>query len=275
MTTLQGSNTCQYPECTAPLGGDSQMAGYLTCHTHRVCRFCLEPISSSEVRLAFTRAEEDGREVGYSDLYHTRCYAKENPPVPLVSSDPEATTIIKQSELDFLNILRLMVIPDSDLSVTTNENNAMIQNKRLVENMSLDDAMLHLRMMEASVAACSIYIRTHPKFRKEALSEREKKHSAKAKTEALTSSRPAGVKSDDSEEIALGTFMEMFGLKERTSAKAIYRDRNKAIQGLMKTNGMPEPMARDIVTQMLQVKGVLGNKVVSPISPVSKPEVKS
>ena len=236
--------------CQKPLGADSRDARMRLCHEHRKCVVCGRDLNAIEQRLAHdTSVANDGEPI---EPVHPRCKAATH---PTIEQDP--TLSIKQSEYDYLNMLRLMVIPDEQLSVTTNENNAMIQCNRLITSMaSFDEKLLHLRMLEACVAQASIAVRTDPKYRKDALAEREKKHQERVKKEALTSSRPTSVPATDIEEQRIGAFMQKYGLKDRKIALTILKDRDKAVTGFTKS-GIPTIQAIDLVEGMMIKSGRL------------------
>lgn len=242
--------------CKAPLGADSRDARMRLCHAHRKCSVCGHDLNAREQRLVHDRVIENEETLDKLVPTHPRCEAITHP-----TAEQDPTRTIKQSEYDYLNMLRLMVIPDLQLSVTTNENNAMIQCGRLIVSMqSFDEKLLHLRMLEACVAQASIAVRTDPKYRKDALADREKKHQQKAQTEALTSSRPVGKPADDTEEQRIGAFMQKYSLKDRKVALTILKDRDKAIVGFTKS-GIPTIQAIDLVEGMMIKSG----RLVAPL----------
>lgn len=234
--------------CMAPLGQESRDMRFRTCRQHRACSVCGFTLTAREIE--WCHAQLEGEPIGKLILTHMRCS------IVTHSASDDPTLSVKQSDLDYLNILRLMVVPDSDLNIVTNENNAMIQSARLIQSMSFDQKLMHLKMLEACVAQCSVTIRTSPEFRKDLALERQKVTEKKARVESITSSRPTSKSADAPEEIALGTFMEMHGLSERTSAKRIYSDRNKAINSLVGL-GIPETIAREQINATLVKKGIL------------------
>jgi hypothetical protein len=205
---------------------------------------------------------EDNDKIENLRLIHARCKQLETKSGTLDPSDSPTLTI-KQAELDMLNIARLMVWPSSDLSVDTNEKNAVLSQNKLIQNMTFDQKLLHLRMIESCAANASIALKLDPKYRKDALNEREAKKQAKAEQEKLTSSRSENKPADDPKELALGTFMEMHGLTERKTAQKIQNDIERSVSSWRKTigesawNSKMEQMYRDMSTQALIKSGVL------------------
>ena len=78
--------------------------------------------------------------------------------------------------------------------------------------MTFEEKLLFERILQAALAQCQIAVHTDPKFKKDALKEREAKHAKEAKKEALTSSRPVTKSPDDIEEQRIGAFMLSMGL---------------------------------------------------------------
>lgn len=238
---MQVSN-CIIPTCGAPLGHDSKEQGYLVCLTHRICPLCEKDLTATEVEICWRSAQKDDPANPYLslDLRHARC-------VILTSGSLDPTLTIKQSEYDRLNAARLMVDPDMNLSIACNENNALLRAQAfassLVENMSFDKAYVHLKMLEACVAAVNVFIAKQDRAAiKARASERESVNFKKAQAEALTSSRPTGKSINDLDEIELGKFMVEFNIKDRKVAHALKKTRDKAILSLTKL-GIPMQLA--------------------------------
>ena len=244
--------------CSKPLGQESRDLEYRTCHDHRTCiKDCGELLNPHDIKLCHKRALESEESLV---LIHPRCQVLErrieSSENLQASSASDPILSIRQSEYDFLNSLRLMCVPNVELSDTTNENNASGQNKKLIAGMNFEQKMIHLKMMEACVASCSIVLRTTKEYRKEAFKEREERQKKQAEKQKLTSSRPTGKSIESQEEILLGTFMEIHGLSERKTAQKIMKDTWKAIEGLVKI-GIPEKMARENIVKDLVKKGIL------------------
>lgn len=237
--------------CGKPLGADSKDAGFRTCQDHRTCVKCEKHLNAREVQLCHERVLEDGASIETLVLIHPRCESLTH---PTLEQDP--TRSIKQSEYDYLNMIRLAVLPDTQLSVVTNENNAMIYEQKLVTSMSFDEKLLHMKMLEACLAQCSIALRQDPKYRKDALQEREKRHIERAKKEALTSSRPVSKPPEDEKEILLGEFMRINQITDRKTAQRVWKDREKAINGWMAC-GMDLAKSTAMVDDLLKKQGVL------------------
>jgi hypothetical protein len=238
--------------CSKPLGQDSKDSGFRTCHAHRACTKCGDPLQAREIQWCHDRLIEDNLPIEALQLIHARCEIASRQ----ITQDQDATLSIKQSEYDLLNISRLMTWPDVNLNDTTNENNAYIQSQRLISGMSFDQITQHLKMLEACVASVSIALRTSKDYRKDAFKERDEASKKRADKEKLTSSRPTKNVVDDPQELALGTFMELHGLTERKVAMQIQRDYEKSIKGFMAV-GVKELDARKLVIDTMVKQGRL------------------
>src|ERR1035437_7576469 len=247
-------NLCIVPTCAAPLGQESKDLGFIVCHEHRICPICSLPMQPHEIKIAYDAAcaSNDGLNNDSLDLKHPRCSI--HSPKHSLTDDP--TLAVKQSHYDWLNAIRLSILPSDDLSQLTNENNAMIQSTKLISTMDWDEKYMHLKMLEACVANVNLALGQDKKELKRKADAREEKAFAKAKQQASTSSRPVTKAADDSQELHLATFMEMFSLKERSTALKLMRDRDKAIQGFVKI-GIAEPIAREMCNKDLAKRGLL------------------
>jgi|SRR5215471_15889560 len=255
MTGLNGQNE-EFVECLVchkPLGYDSKMHGYMLCHEHLKCEDCGDEVNVVEAEWCLKKYKQECKECDAENIpyhefkvYHTRCYALRYKP----------TQTVTQEELDKLNLCRLMIEPDLERDFTSNENEAFRQSERYVADMNFEQKCRHEAKLQACLAQVQIAIRKDPHYKKESLAEREKTRYNNARKEALTSSRPASKTPDDATEIQIGQFMEIHGLTERSVAKKIMADRNKAIKGLVAI-GIPEPMARENINADLLKKGIL------------------
>lgn len=227
------ANGNQYTECiicAKPLGADSRSEGYFFCHEHRKCTVCKEDLTSRETRWCYDKYVEECEEKDLSkikfdviEVIHARCYTLRH---------TDSLVKITQSEFDYLNLIRLMIEPDMDLDRTGNENAAYEKSARFIANMNFEQQQMHLSRIQACVAQVQNAINLNPLKKKESLNEREKEKFARAKREALTSSRPDNKTSEDSEELQLGAFMELHGLTERKLALDYMKRRNKQVKNL-------------------------------------------
>ena len=225
--------------CGHTLGQESRDLGWMLCHDCRICSTCKDPLNVRDAKYCLKRYLEllqtdEPPSYRHMDIIHPKCEVLRHQP----SLNP--------SEYDYLNLIRLSVIPDLELSLVSNENVAMNMSARLVADMDFEQLSLHLKMLQACEAQVRIAILQHPKYRKDALKERESKHFDKARKEAATSSRPVTKSADDSEEVTLGVFMSQHGLTERSTAKKIFSQARKTIESLTKL-GVPEELARENV----------------------------
>ena len=109
------------------------------CHEHRKCHICNLDLNAREQQWCYDHAIESGDDL---ESVHPRCDSRAHQ-----SFEQDPTLTIKQSEYDYLNMLRLMIIPDPALSVETNKNNAYVQSTRLITEMaSFEEKLLHLQM---------------------------------------------------------------------------------------------------------------------------------
>lgn len=243
--------TCQYPECAATLGQESRDLAYPFCHDHRKCHSCSQSLSARECQGVMRELGIEETPLEASQILHPRCST-----LVRRSGDQDPSVLVKQSYLDYLNNIRLMIEPDFDLCVDTNENTAMLFSERLVSGMTFEQKCVHLRMLEACVAHTSIAVRKDPAGRKikDQLEQLDKR--ARAKQESLTSSRPTTKSIDDPVEIALAKFMQKHGITERKVGLKIQRDRKNAIHGLM-VAGLSEESATELIDKELVKKGIL------------------
>ena len=244
--------------CDKPLGADTQSEGYLTCHAHRTCLKCEQSLSPLDIKLSNNLYLEkvkhsDGVDVPTLELMHSRCYSG-------FSTLVDPTQSIKQSELDILNACRLMIYPDMHLAKSTNESNAMIYGQKLISQMSNDEIYAHIGMMEACIAQASLLVHSNKDELKKRADKREADKFKTAKQQAQTSSRPAGTKADESGEVELATFMENFGIKSRKVALKLQRDRDKAVEGLVKLLHIPSLLAKQTADESL-LKNIKQGKV--------------
>jgi hypothetical protein len=250
--------------CKKPLGSESRELNYLVCHQHRRCLKCNEELSVAEIKWCFTRFIEDSgfstseTEVPESyeqvEIICTKCHSLEH-----TGADKDPTAALKQSEYDYMNIVRLnMIDPDITLSTITNENVAMNAASRYVVGMTFEQKSIWLKKLEACVAQASILVKQDSQYQKNYLIEREKKHYDKAHKESLTSSRPSSKTAESTEELQLGAFMELHALTERKQALKILRDRNRSVKSLLAAfSNMTEPQARAMADKSLLESGVL------------------
>ena len=245
------TDSCQI--CQAPLGQDSKDSDFILCHSCRKCSHCELPLTAREIKWCFDKWAETAELNPRPDLEvtHVRCSSSSLS----AANDPILT--MRASEFDRINMFRLMFEPDLALSDTTNENNTMIHTRRFIEHMDHERMLTFLKKLEAACEQVRIIVGTSRRDLQRLADKRDKEKEKAAKKEALTSSRPASKTVDDPEEIAIGTFMEMHGLKERKTAMKIWRDRNKAIKALMSVSKLPETAVIDMVNADLVKNGVL------------------
>jgi hypothetical protein len=247
-------STCQFHGCGRPLGLPSKDAGWVTCNLHRECSICGSHLTPIDARIAFDKLVENNEPTETLELIHSRCAIASR---RLESLDLNPTLSIKQSTFNLLNAARLMVDPDMNLAIHTNENNAMLRSREFcdgllvssnpigttVDKMSFDAIYTHQKMLEACLAAVSLLIAKQDRPAIKARADaREAIAFKKATQEAKTSARPVQKAADDSNEVELAKFMEMFNIKERKLGLDLKRRRDKAIDALVKM-GIPQAVA--------------------------------
>ncbi len=250
-TALMRQTIKEYTECLIckkTLGADSREAGFMFCHDHRKCSICDGELNSNEARWCLKSYLEkyekldfkEGEAIDYSviTIVHPRCKAINH------------TVSISDSELDYLNLCRLLVTPNTDLSAVSNENIAMNASARLLKDMNHEQKLLHITMMQACIAQAQIIVKQDKEYKKDGLAEREKKHFDKARREAITSTRPATKTSEDSEELQLGHFMELHEITERKLGLEYMKKYNNGVKQFLKI-GMAEQVARDMSIKAL------------------------
>jgi hypothetical protein len=235
---------CVIPTCHKPLGHDSKDMGWIVCLEHRNCPICEHELEPADVRRAWKESVEKDASI---ELAHARCLVGNSK--TSLTADP--TLSIKQSHYDWLNAIRLMVDPDMALSISTNENNAMIYHSKFVHEMDWDQKYAHQKMLEACVASISLALAQDKKKLKERADEREKEKFVKATKQNLTATRPANKKSDDAVEETLGLFMQNFGITSRTVALRLQKQRDKSVAALMALK-IPSQVAKDQADLMLK-----------------------
>lgn len=248
-------DTCIMPTCGKTLGAESRDLDYRVCHEHRICTFCGKELQPAEVRICHDKAIEKDESI---EIAHPRCLLL-NGRLTSASLQSDPTISIQQSTYNILNAARLMVDPDMALSIQTNENNAMIRSHEFcqsatkevpnargegfVHELDFDKIYVHLKMLEACVASVNLFIATQDRAAiKKRADLREVEKFKAAKKEAETSSRPVGKKPDDTKEVELAKFMELFSIKERKVAIELKRNRDKAVEMFVKI-GVPLEVA--------------------------------
>lgn len=124
--------------CKAPLGKESRDSGYHFCHKCRICTVCNNSVSPSESASALTDSE----------TIHVRCMARP----PFHSENNEVTP----EQLEYLNMYRLMMVPDIALSEQSNSQIACNTFNQWVTRVepTADVMVLFLTKLESVLAEC-------------------------------------------------------------------------------------------------------------------------
>lgn len=249
--------------CNSPLGQESKDYGFPFCHECRMCKKCGKPLDHTEAKEAWrtyllildpTEQETPNPEHARSEVIHSYCRIL----------DPDATITIKRSDWEILNVLRLAITPDLELSDVTNENQAIITYSKFLQINKMDHEMLliHGRMLEACAAQAKIALSQNAEHRNEIQAQRKKKFDKiekdrQASLKAAAKEAPAKEPSSrENKRVAVETFMEVFGLSDYASAKTLFNERQKFIDAQIKY-GMTEVVARETVNAMLVSQGRL------------------
>lgn len=245
--------------CNKPLGQESKDLGFFTCKDHRACAICTQPVSPHEIRSCYLEVletlndnpESTIQSTPISELItiqHARCSS-----VTRKSAEQDPSVALKQSYLDYLNNARLLIEPDVDLSRESNEKLAGLAAEKWLADKPLDYILLFLRRMESIVAHTSIRLRKDRKVIEAELDKRERAKFAAAQRDAATSSRPAAKKSDDSDELAIAAFMRDNHITDRKTAQKKMKDRQKAMDHLIKL-GLTEEAALESINKNMKLK---------------------
>lgn len=240
--------------CKANLGHETKLAELPFCHEHVKCSICNQAITAHEARWLLQQFMEEEKaentanvpELDYTTLkiYHVKC-----------SPIPDKMTTIKQSDYDYLNILRLTFEPNTSLSTDTNEKEAGIWAPHLVENMNFEQKCLLQARMMAAIEAIGRAKLQDKDYRRNYLDERERERFKKAKETTAISPKPNHgiVTPKESKEAQLAHFIELHFNSNpgHDIAKKILGEMNKSIDGLVKV-GVPEPTAREQVLNILK-----------------------
>ncbi len=238
--------------CSKPLGQATKDAQIPFCHACRNCSSCGSPLGPHECQLVLEEFEENkgNSEVTLKSLVmHARCSS-----LSRKNGDEDPSVLVKQSYLNYLNACRLLIEPNMDLSVETNEKDAEVKCfAPPIAQLSFEEKFVVLRRMQSCVAHISIAVRAKMKDVKEALDVKEKKKWEKAQAEAKTSARPTSGPPDE-KELLLAEFQRKNGFGDRASAQKVWKERQKAIDGFLKI-GMSVNVATEAVDKMLREQG--------------------
>lgn len=227
---MDNPTQCTFVNCKNVLGNESRELGYYLCHEHRKCSKCSQELRPEHTKLWFEMQSESTDNI---DVTHPRCSVTYR---PTMNDDPSQS--IKQSEYDYLNMIRLSVEPDKNLSEETNENNSLIHTGRFVDQMDWDSRYLYMKKLEACLARVQISLNCDKKKIKERLDAREQVKFEEAKVQSRVSSKPVSIPVTDENEILLAAFMERNGITDRKTAIKKARERQKLIEHLTKS-GFP------------------------------------
>ena len=228
--------------CDKPLGQETRDLGLAFCHEHQNCQFCSEQLDVSELKWCL-RKYRDETPVNELDpeniqIVHAKC---------LIASRKEPTIAVSQSDFDRLNLARLIVWPEKDKSVQTNQNDAVIQSRQLIANMDFEEINLLINRMEAVAIECRITLNSDPQHRKDILTEREK-----AKRDAERLAQAPKVKQNNREEsleIQIKHFTEIHEPLDssKENVKKLIESFNKTVKSMQKSMpGVSEEKIREM-----------------------------
>lgn len=226
--------------CAKPLGSDSKdfnldlITEYQKayCPTCRLCASCNKPLAAPELKFCI--------ENNYP-LQHARCMSLSHDKLPLTQ------------EVTFLNLARLLILPNREISEVGNEYEAeqAVDKLILFHNMDLESQFLSMRKMMAAAARISLVLKKDKDAIKTEMAKRATKQLEVAKQEAKTSSRPPGKPADASYETTLANFMQREGITDRKLGIKKLTLREKAIDSYCKFGISVEDAAK-IVDQKME-----------------------
>ena len=164
--------------CQKPLGSDSRDEGFTLCHEHRLCSCCGQDLTPSQIALCYEwaynkalknpeTAEEARKSFSLKDvvILHPKC--------DLLNVN-SATQTISQVELNYLNDMRLALIPDFNLSMQADIEVSQVRSKRLLQNMDFDQLCRTLEKWRACLEVCQTTFLLDPSYRRGVLKDRQK-----------------------------------------------------------------------------------------------------
>ena len=138
--------------CESELFSDT----FVYCIACRTCAYCSLMVTNVELELCLKQKWPTA---------HARCH--------MVSGDPA-----KAHHYDLLNLCRLIVVPDVELSEETNCIRALNAETTLFETYTSEQKYLHLKMLETVYSATFALMRKDSKIIKAELLERDSKRMA-------------------------------------------------------------------------------------------------
>ena len=132
-------------------------AGVDVCPDCRICSHCDRMVTVPELLFSLK----------YNlPIRHSRCHA--------IARVPNKTVEISVEELELLNLCRLIVLPDEDLSQETNSIRAGNASYQLWEHLTIEKKYLQTHMMERVYGDCYTRLKKDPSDVKAKLLERDK-----------------------------------------------------------------------------------------------------
>jgi hypothetical protein len=182
--------SCQVESCNRPLGRESRDLGFWTCHEHRDCTVCNQPVSAKEIQFCFNNS---------LPIKHARC---------LSLKDAKDGKI--ESQINLANFFRLL--PEMTNSV---------------EALSFDEKMDLLRRAQEFCAFISLHVHKDKKALKSVLDNERAQESAKiadtAKRETTAGrGTPAGRKKLNDTAKAINALTAV-GVPYRDACISVYR----------------------------------------------------
>lgn len=210
--------------CQSPLGSETKDAEIILCHKCRLCKSCNRDLSKPEIDFCHDH--------GYP-FKHARCF---------VIGDTGTEPLPIDHEVQLMNLFRLL-LPDSNISETANElkGESAIERIVLVKDMNLEQTFLFMRILQSGAARLSLLTKKDAAAIKDEMAKKAKRQFDEAKRDALVSSSPRKLPTDNSEEsqdirsyeIALGEFMKLNNITERKIGLKKWKERQKAIDSFV------------------------------------------
>lgn len=201
------------------------------CSDCKMCSVCGEQINSDD--LAYC--------VKYKIQHsHLQCIA------PEIRDEIENRKVtITEKHLEYLNIVRLMIEPNTELSPAANQSEAEWRTQQFITGMSLEQKFLFLKRVESIAATCSILLKKDRRNIEIEISAKERE-----KYLAATSKQDSASRKDQHGSNRL----DASGKKSGTTGRTKLSGRDKAINALTSV-GVPYEQAALAVDSQMAASG--------------------
>jgi hypothetical protein len=250
--------------CSKPLGAESKDAGFPFCHEHRKCQRCNEDLAPYEAKAileTFNRSiDKEEKETGETIPIEKRCeYLLMDVIHPACRiNDPTAMVSIRASEYKFLNLIRNLVMPETDCSIELNGIRSIPYGRELVAEMEYDKLARTLERMERISSLIRIAIMQDPDHKKKQIADKitfEKAAKAQIAStspkETKEAKEPKESHQPSEKEIAYQVFLLEFKLSDSQESKKTFSNWFKTVKG-WQTAGIPFEEAKNMASVALR-----------------------